>query len=80
MLMHERRELKARERHTAGRGMFQPGDTCYCQRTSKIDTVIEVTLDNQLEPGKPRSRANAQICREAVATSMIQQMVNKMMI
>lgn len=27
MLMHERRQLMTRESRTAGKGMFQPGDT-----------------------------------------------------
>lgn len=76
ILMHAKRQLMIKERSTAGRGMFQPGDTYDCQLLLQCNLTIGLTLHSQLEPGSPRSRANAQICREAVATSLMQHTVN----
>jgi len=80
-LMSEMSEVIVMETMTAGRGMFQPGETCYtvswrfCAHTS-----IGLTRDSQGEPGKPLSRANDQICLDAVATSLIQQAVKRTII
>lgn len=42
-------------------------------------TIDQFTFESQPEAGKPLSLANDQICREAVATSLIQQTVSKTM-
>lgn len=62
MLMSDNKLLTTKETQTARSGMFQPGDT----------------LDSHAEPGRPPSRAKDQICRDAVATSLIQAEVSMM--
>lgn len=79
MLMQQRRQVTAREKSTAGRGIFQPGETCIRQLLVKSHNVVALTLQSQLEPGNPRSRANAQIWRDDVAVSLMQQKVNRTM-
>ena len=54
MLIKESKAETVSETATAGRGMFQPGET----------------LESQVWPGSPASRAKDQICREAAATSV----------
>lgn len=61
ILMHESKQLIVRENRTAGSGIFQPGETCTHQFECQNRTFNILTLLSQLEPGSPRSRANAHI-------------------
>lgn len=62
MLIRDSKLLMTKDTQTARSGMFQPGET----------------LESQSEPGRPRSRAKDQSCRDAVATSLMHADVNIM--
>jgi hypothetical protein len=71
-LMSERRQVTTKETRTALRGMSQPGRTLLkCQSFFAGARQTNTHRQRKSLQGIPRSRANANIWREAVATLLI---------